>query len=661
MKRRVFFILWLLSSAGRILLCCNDCFAAARFQLPDQAGIEQRLLLRIEELAGDEQENVHIEDILDYYNRFLTSPVDLNRASRADLEALLLLSPFQIESLLKYRKEGGELLSYSELSLVNGFTEELAEMLRPFTIMTVSNLSYPFQNNFRSELYMRSAIKRSQPDFLLKYSGSTGDRLSVGVTLENDAGEQYFPSLQRAFDFISLNIALKNRGALVSLVAGDFSARFGQGLILWKAFSFSSPGSPSSFYKKGAAIHPYTSSDESNFLRGVAAVVDVGRGELAAFVSYNRVDAAISENGYTALYSDGLHNTASSLKRRRTMGEIAAGGSFSYMFGSLKLSVNSISYAFDRKNGVIPKYYNEFQLYDGIWGNVSISVLGQMRNATLFGETAIDYGGALACLAGFSVRLGNGADLGAMARLYPANYIARHAGAWSASQGCYNQNGFSAGYSGYAGKKLKFELNFDGTVFPKPRYNIKGRSCIIKGNAKLIYDSGSGSGYGYVKAGYSYYSATSLSKGMPVAKIALSGTYRRNIFGWAEITVRCSNSIYSRGGSEQVTGERGYSGTAGLHLKIDAIGGRAVLHGGMTLFSVSVWANRLYIYENDLPSTFGSRVLYGKGGSYYILAQLRLLRKATLYARAGIVRSRRKGTDYRDGTIKFGLKIPIPF
>lgn len=617
--------------------------------------------MRVEELAGDGQANVHIEEIIDYYNRFLISPVDLNRASRSDLEALLVLSPFQIESLLNYRKEGGELLSYSELALVNGFTEELAEMLRPFTTMTVSNLSYPFENNFRSELYMRSAIKKSQPDFLLKYSGSTGDRLSVGVTLENDAGEQYFPSLQRAFDFISLNMALKNRGALVSLVAGDFSARFGQGLILWKAFSFATPGSPASFYKKGTAIHPYSSADENNFLRGVAAMFDVGMGEFAAFVSYNRVDAAISENGYTTLYSDGLHNTASSLKRRRTLGEIAAGGSFSYMFGSFKLSVNSISYAFDRKNGIIPKYYNEFQLYDGIWGNLSISVLGQLRKATVFGEAAIDFGGAVACLAGFSIRLGNGADLGAITRFYPANYIARHAGAWSASQGCYNQNGFSAGYAGSVGRNLKFELNLDGTVFPKPRYNIKGRSCIIKGNAKLIYDSGSGSGYGYVKAGYSYYSATSLSKGMPVAKIALSGSYRRNILSWAEVTVKCSNSIYSRGGSEQETGERGYSGTVGIYLKIKAIGDDAVLRGGITLFSVPLWANRLYVYENDLPSTFGSRVLYGKGGSYYILAQLRLLREVTLYARAGFTRSRREGKEYRDGTIKFGVKIPIPF
>ena len=88
----------------------NDAVADSLYgRLAEEAGID-----------GAEAAD-YVEEIIDAYRKFLHSPLDLNRASRRELERAGFLGQYRIASLLDYRERFGDVLSLTELSNIPGF------------------------------------------------------------------------------------------------------------------------------------------------------------------------------------------------------------------------------------------------------------------------------------------------------------------------------------------------------------------------------------------------------------------------------------------------------------------------------------------------------------------------------------------------------------
>ncbi|HBG52656.1 MAG TPA: hypothetical protein DDW70_00355, partial [Rikenellaceae bacterium] len=66
-----------------------------------------------------------LEDMLD-------ARINLNQATKDDLEATGLLTPYQIASLLDYRQRYGNFISWPEVFLIPGFTEQDTRLLALF-------------------------------------------------------------------------------------------------------------------------------------------------------------------------------------------------------------------------------------------------------------------------------------------------------------------------------------------------------------------------------------------------------------------------------------------------------------------------------------------------------------------------------------------------
>ena len=86
------------------------------------------LIEQLAEQGGD------AEELVRYYEGLLASPLNVNAASRTQLEELQLLTLFQVESLLAWRERYGAIRSAAELSLVEGFSPEQTALLRPFIV-----------------------------------------------------------------------------------------------------------------------------------------------------------------------------------------------------------------------------------------------------------------------------------------------------------------------------------------------------------------------------------------------------------------------------------------------------------------------------------------------------------------------------------------------
>ncbi len=75
--------------------------------------------------------------MLEKFNELYNNPINLNSASKNDLEQLYFLSDYQIQNLLDYRKESGLIYSFYELRLLDGFNYSILQKIIPFTSLEI--------------------------------------------------------------------------------------------------------------------------------------------------------------------------------------------------------------------------------------------------------------------------------------------------------------------------------------------------------------------------------------------------------------------------------------------------------------------------------------------------------------------------------------------
>ena len=322
------------------------------------------LIEQLAEQGGD------AEELVRYYEELMQQPLNVNAASRAQLEECGLLTLFQVESLLAWRERYGALRSATELGLVEGFTPEDAQALRAFLAFGDAAPAVPSKQTYSAKFRK----KWKQDGFSLTGKGLyEAPDWSAGMTIDNDPKER-FP------DFWSVSARYKG------LYAGDFTARFGQGLVLWKSFSLSAFGTPSSTSRRGAGLREYRGTDESNFFRGLGWKHRFKAFTVTVFASYNAVDARIVDGRYTSIATDGLHATEVERAKRHAMHEWVAGANVAWQKGRWHLGVTAVGYCYDKPNGRRVQDYNRYQQYDGIWGNLGFDWYGTLGSLRLFGR-----------------------------------------------------------------------------------------------------------------------------------------------------------------------------------------------------------------------------------------------------------------------------------
>src|SRR3569832_19153 len=72
-----------------------------------------------------------------------------------------------------------------------------------------------------------------------RYRYTYGNRISLGVTGEKDAGEEFFTGTQPGgFDFYSAHFFYRGNHLLKALALGDYYVQYGQGLTLYSGLAF---------------------------------------------------------------------------------------------------------------------------------------------------------------------------------------------------------------------------------------------------------------------------------------------------------------------------------------------------------------------------------------------------------------------------------------
>ena len=244
------------------------------------------------------------ESILERYRALALRPLNLNTAGCSRLLASGMFTPYQVASLMDYRQRTGDVLSFTELALVDGFPSDFVEALKHF--VTLESQSPPGQrprNRFGADVMIRGAVKEQDGP---AFSYGSKVKLTYGDRAELNWGSRTTYS-DGHFGIGTISAAYYGKGALGKVVLGHFGARFGQGLTQWSGFSLQPYGSVASLRRSGTGFAATSSFIPE--LCGVAADFDLGRWNLGAAYSVTGMLPIVSASYIGRTFTAGLTAT----------------------------------------------------------------------------------------------------------------------------------------------------------------------------------------------------------------------------------------------------------------------------------------------------------------------------------------------------------------
>ena len=362
----------------------------------------------LEQLSADEEER-NWEDELEVLSARLQEPVNINAATKRQLEEFPFLTDIQIENILAYVYINGQMQTLYELQLVAEMDRQTIELLLPFVcIKTVEGPSrYPSLKTVLKyagqevltrldiPLYTRKGYEKNYLGpavyHSLRYSFRYGDYFQAGITGEKDAGEPFFALHdKKGYDYYSFYGLLKNRGRLKALALGNYKLGFGQGLVIGTDFGLGKTFSMSASEFRRGGIRKHSSTDSYNYFRGTAVTVEILRFlELSAFYSHRSMDGVVKGGKIASIYKTGLHRTEKEADKMNAFVMQSAGGNLTYEKNRLKVGVTGIYYRFSHPYEPDLKKYAKYNLHGNDFYNLGVDYKYRWGRLVWIGEGAV--------------------------------------------------------------------------------------------------------------------------------------------------------------------------------------------------------------------------------------------------------------------------------
>ena len=467
---------------------------------------------QIEHLEVISEAGIDLSEITEDLEYLLDHPINLNDADKKDLKRLPFLTGTQIKNLIDYREKYGSFLSIYELKVIDGLGRNTLEKIMPFVIIApAGETSFDQGRLFRGRhdilIRFQRKLLRSEgffiPDdtlqaarrgsfflgnpnrYYLRYRYTVGKRISLGFIAEKDPGEMFFrvpPGLSASlregismtgFDYYSFHVGFESKGVLKYVVAGDYHARFGQGLVLWSGLSFSGSSDPSSVKRFAPGIRPNTSANENQYFRGGAFTMAWKGIEMSALYSFTKVDANIVyedssdlHGQITSLLNSGYHRTLNELEDKNRLGQQHLGGHISYAGDRFQLGATICHswYSLMIGRDDVPANLYRFRGSHNLVAGLDYDII--LRRTNFFGEVAMSRNGGWAVLAGLTHTTDNGSMFGLLVREYKPQYQNLLAQAAGKRDNNANERGIKVLLEFPLFRRLSFQSYYDHYSYP---------------------------------------------------------------------------------------------------------------------------------------------------------------------------------------------------
>lgn len=475
----------------------------------------------VDELAGDTEDEARIETLYAELSYRTEHPYDLNQVTEEALRKLPFLSDLQIQDFFSYRAKTGKLLTLYELKNIPSFDYATIEWLLPFVHIgefsvdkrkiTVKNLLKYTTNELQiryDRCFQQKAGYASFPDSVLqrypnraywgepfytslRYACQWEDRIQAGIVAEKDAGEPFWNTHHKGYDFYSVHFVLKDFGWLKNLSLGDYKVSFGQGLVISHDFSPGRNALITQVERRNFGFRRHFSANETDFLRGIASTLTWKRFDLSLFYSVRKMDAEADSLTFPSLKTDGLHRLQKDWEKRRTVSMRTYGGSLQYASSDFRFGLTALSYSFGSlQMRPDAKPYNLYYFRGNRNANFSVNYLLKNDRMKVYGETAVSSNGAWATLNAVELAPVSYISFLALYRNYSPRYQSFFGNAFSQSSAVQNEKGVYFGFQIVPVARWKIAAYLDFFRFPWLKYGIDAPSGGEEYSVQADYTSG---------------------------------------------------------------------------------------------------------------------------------------------------------------------------
>ncbi len=578
--------------------CCIFLFFFAFSFSYAQINILQDIL----ETLIEQDPSIDIESIEESLRELEAHPINLNTASQRDLEKIPFLSPDQIDAILLYCHQH-PMQDVMELEIIPALKEYEIRNLLPFVYVspTPENDNRTAADIFRyaqHELDLRLDVRnmenfKGDPVYgYLKYKLNAGKKVLAGLTFKRDAGEHLLPN-SRYGAYVQLNDIWRFK----TIVAGDYRASFGLGLVMNSSLPIGKSAAATSLGLTQQGLHKYNGCS-SDFLRGTGATLRLGDVDISAFYSCRKPD-----NMY--------HQTA--------------GANVTYQKNNLRVGATAVEYFTEQPISIRNTYYNTHYFRGKHQFSSSLNAQYTLHRVMFLGEVATSENAienvpkwGWGTLLGARVTPVQDINLLLLLRHYSDTFDPQLGSSFSETS---KPNAEQGVYLGAEIKRLKYwRFNFytDFFRFSRPKYQI--RDSISYGVDILTQAE--------------YLSSNELSM-LWRARVKHKGTLDKLTFRY-QVNNRVGDFFFRTQADATLTHE-----TSTTHLAFGALLAEQMEYAPSRLplvvqlrlegFYIPDYNNRIYAYENDVLYAYSIPMVYGIGARYYANLRYRISDHYSLY------------------------------
>ena len=588
-------------------------------------------------MLDGEYSEASYEELYDNLLDLQRNGININTATRQELESLPFLSEKQVMDILEYIHFHGALKSINELMSIESIDYSTRQLLQEFLYAgDKPEKGFPSLKNImtwgKNELSLYTKIPTyeragdaSNGDYLgypykfwARYSFSYAKNVRIGIVASQDAGEPFFSQSNKyGFDQYSGFIQINGLGSVESLIVGRYSVSAGMGLVMNNSFSLGKTAMLQDFGRQRNALRPHTSASENGYMQGAAATIRLSDAiRLTPFLSYRKTDATLNIDGsISSLIYTGYHRTISELNKKNNTSLTAGGMNARWNLEDFSLGATAVFTHINRplspnKSATYKKIYPEGSNFF----NASLNYSWLHYPFSVNGETAINANGAIATMNTLGWHLSQYVEVMGIYRFYSFNYYSLYANAFSEGGKTQNESGLYLGVRWQPKYGIDIQAYTDLAYFAWPRYGVSQSSYAIDNVVSASYKTGN-----WLLSGkYRLHLRQKDSKS--VANLSWQTEHRLRISaewtggGWTSRSQLDFTSVSST--SESSSLSQGFMITENIGYDI----GKWLIFAGGKYFNTDGYDSRLYSYERAMPHTFSFPAYYGHGIRYSLVA-----------------------------------------
>ena len=618
-----------------------------------------------------------IEQLLGDLEFLFSNPININTADPNELNKLAFLNPIQIQNLIQYRENYGTILSKFELKAIDGFDEQLIrliEHLLSYEEVAADSTKYiPKQEMIVRGIHLLEKQKGYKEP--RKYEGSplkfyaryryTTPKIQAGITAEKDAGEPFFKASNKyGFDYYSAFAAVSFPQKKHQVLLGDYRLQFGQGLVAWQGFSMGKSADINAGAKFNQGIYPYTSTDENNYMRGIAAKVKHKKFTIFPFYSFKKFDANTDSiygiPVFTSFQTSGLHRTKSEIEDKNSVREESFGAYIQYTGKFYSLGFSGIQTYYGKALYRRESAYNRYLFEGNNISNYALDYKIGLNNYFLFGEIAGCSTNGIAYLGGVLAKPMDKTEFSIVFREISKQYNSPFGNAFLENSRVNDEQGIFLGLKLLPIKNLSVSSYVDFFKYRWVKYTTyspgSGNEFQLQINYKL-------SEYWNIYSRY-FNEVKPVNATVNSQKLDLDQKREKLRF---HLDGELSNIITLRSRLEFIFYKHDHSSKGilifqDIGIKSEKLNSNCWFR--ISYFNTDDYDSRVYAYENDLLYQFSIPAFYRKGIRAYMSGKVKICEKTDLWFKASRtwfsgVESIGSGSSMIDGSKRTELKMQL--